>query len=110
MRKPQKPKKREDDLGSRRYDWKDWEKGHNYMTGYSFNRMYDVYQQNELLRVRNDYNIQSMQEDVDKIQKTNRKRSTCSRTSPSVFGFPAKDIGRHFGATEGNLKEIGLSS
>ena len=74
MQKPQKPKKREDDLGSRRYDWKDWEKGHNYITGYSFNRMYDVYQQNELLRVRNDYNIQSMQEGIDKIQKTNRKQ------------------------------------
>jgi hypothetical protein len=36
--------------------------------------MYDVYQQNELLRVRNDYNIQSMQEGIDKIQKTNRKQ------------------------------------
>lgn len=37
------------------------------MTGYSFNRMYDVYQQNEQLRVRNDNNIQSMQKGIDKI-------------------------------------------
>lgn len=74
MQKPQKPKKREDDLGSRRYDWKDWEKGHNYMTGYSFNRMYDVYQQNEQLRVRNDNNIKSMQKGIDKIRKTSRKQ------------------------------------
>lgn len=74
MQKPQKPKKREDDLGSRRYDWKDWEKRHNYMTGYSFNRMYDVYQQNEQLRVRNNNNIQSMEQDIDKMRKTSRKR------------------------------------
>lgn len=74
MQKPQKPKKREDDLGSRRYDWKDWEKRHNYMTGYSFNRMYDVYQQNEQLRVRNNNNIQSMEQDIDKMRKTSRKQ------------------------------------
>ncbi|CAG2248938.1 unnamed protein product [Mytilus edulis] len=85
MQKPQKPKKREDEIGSKRYNWKDWEKKHNQMTGLSFNRLFDVYQRNENVRVRNSTEIESIQKEIEKVAKTNRKQVDALREDYQVM-------------------------
>ncbi|CAC5386386.1 unnamed protein product [Mytilus coruscus] len=85
MQKPQKPKKREDEIGSKHYNWKDWEKKHNQMTGLSFNRLFDVYQRNENVRVRNSTEIESIQKEIEKVARSNRKQVDALREDYQVM-------------------------
>lgn len=85
MQKPQRPKKKEEELGQRRHDWKDWEKNYNQMTGLSCNRMFDVYQKNENVRVRNASEIKSIQKGIEKLDKTNRRQIETLREDYKVM-------------------------